>query len=153
MATAILVCVASCSEYEAGYEEELSMAKTIHTYTENFENRYGKIDPNHTWGFGSVGGELETRGVDAKAESYQLISLESTGDEHILNGWAYGQTYIDFRSLAPQKTDRDEFVSQEEYNKVMNYLKDHPNEGGRFFLLMLITLHNSSVRVVVIWII
>ena len=35
--------------------------------------------------------------------------------------------YID---NAPAKTDRGEQVSQAEYEYVMNYLKNHPNEGG-----------------------
>ena len=32
---------------------------------------------------------------------------------------------------APTKTDRDEQVSQAEYNFVINYIKNHPDEGGK----------------------
>lgn len=35
--------------------------------------------------------------------------------------------YFDY---APTKTDRDEQVSQAEYEYVINYIKDHPDEGG-----------------------
>lgn len=42
----------------------------------------------------------------------------------------YSVLYDSFDN-APTKTDRDEQVSQAEYNFVINYIKNHPDEGGK----------------------
>ena len=54
----------SCQDYDAIDEEKFQAAltekqfeATLDEYTKNFEARYGKIDPNHTWGFGPIVGD------------------------------------------------------------------------------------------------
>lgn len=59
-AAAALTMLAACSEYdpgESGNVVDLTDAeiKTIQEYTANFVDRYGEMDPNHTWGFGDQG--------------------------------------------------------------------------------------------------
>lgn len=46
--------LASCQDYEPFDEETVREAATIKEFTKNFEARYGKIDPNHTWGFSEM---------------------------------------------------------------------------------------------------
>lgn len=43
--------LASCEDYDPFDEETVREAAVIKEFTKNFENRYGKIDPNHDWGF------------------------------------------------------------------------------------------------------
>lgn len=44
---------AACSEYDPA-DLSVQYAEKINEYSKNFVARYGEIDPNHTWGFGSV---------------------------------------------------------------------------------------------------
>ena len=46
--------LASCQDYDAMDEDQIkaiSLEATKKEFTKNFEERYGKIDPNHSWGF------------------------------------------------------------------------------------------------------
>lgn len=44
---------AACSEYDPA-DLSVQQITKINEYSRNFEAKYGKIDPNHNWGFGSV---------------------------------------------------------------------------------------------------
>ena len=53
-----LIAFSACQDYDPLGEEGLqklehqkALEATINEYTKNFEARYGKIDPNHSWGF------------------------------------------------------------------------------------------------------
>ena len=96
-------------------------------------------------------------GVNSEPESYSLNLTRAAGLSCTSNDYALGQNeswyqklvdfenasdeqnnmshpaYMKFKSQAPQKTDRDEAVSTDEFNYVMNYLKEHPNEGSTEF--------------------
>lgn len=68
-AMAALAMLAACSDYDPGMSEnavDLTDAEieTIQEYTANFVERYGEMDPNHTWGFGELA-ELEKMGTRA----------------------------------------------------------------------------------------
>lgn len=91
-AAAALTMLAACSEYdpgESGNVVDLTDAeiKTIQEYTENFVERYGEMDPNHTWGFGELAGteEIGTRAVNvnrnewdrAVKENNQIVGYET----------------------------------------------------------------------------
>ena len=57
-AMAALAMLAACSDYDPGMSEnavDLTDAEieTIQEYTANFVERYGEMDPNHTWGGGN----------------------------------------------------------------------------------------------------
>ena len=61
---AALVMFAACSDYDAGMSENVEdytveELAVIKEYEANFIERYGEIDPNHTWGFGEKGSEDE----------------------------------------------------------------------------------------------
>lgn len=56
--------LASCQDYEPFDEATVREAATIKEFTKNFETRYGKIDPNHTWGFQDI---VITSGIQKKA--------------------------------------------------------------------------------------
>lgn len=54
--------LASCQEADLGFDEEaIREATVLKEYQKNFEARYGKIDPNHDWGFKDI---VITNGVD-----------------------------------------------------------------------------------------
>lgn len=66
-AAAALAMFAACSDYDPGMSEnavDLTDAEieTIQEYTANFVERYGEMDPNHTWGFGELA-EMEEMGT------------------------------------------------------------------------------------------
>lgn len=68
-AMAALAMLAACSDYDPGMSEnavDLTDAEieTIQEYTANFVERYGEMDPNHTWGFGELA-EMEKMGTRA----------------------------------------------------------------------------------------
>lgn len=46
--------LASCQDYEPFDEETVRETAVLKEYQKNFEARYGKIDPNHTWGFQDI---------------------------------------------------------------------------------------------------
>ena len=80
-AAAALTMLAACSEYdpgESGNVVDLTDAeiKTIQEYTENFVERYGEMDPNHTWGFGELAEteEIGTRASDPKSNMWITIT-------------------------------------------------------------------------------
>ncbi len=43
--------LSSCQDYEPFSEAEVHATMAAREFTNNFEQRYGKIDPNHDWGF------------------------------------------------------------------------------------------------------
>lgn len=62
--------------------------------------------------------------VVVNSNYYKVQDWENTTKEHMPAEYAQ---YVD---KAPAKTDRGESVSQDEYDYVMAYLAEHPNEGG-----------------------
>ncbi len=87
-AAAALTMLAACSDYDPGTSGnaiDLTDAeiKTIEEYTANFVNRYGGMDPNHTWGFGAKGSEDEmgTRIVESDNNSNQWGKAQG-GDQY-----------------------------------------------------------------------
>lgn len=79
-AAAALTMLAACSEYDPGMSGNVvdltdDEIKTIKEYTENFVDRYGEMDPNHTWGFGDLAG-TEDRGTRASdPESNEWVKV------------------------------------------------------------------------------
>lgn len=65
-----------------------------------------------------------TRAGDAAFAYYKVQDYQNTTKEHMPAAYA---AYVD---NAPKTTDRGEWVSQAEYDFVINYLKEHPNEGS-----------------------
>lgn len=66
-AVAALGLLAACSEYDPGFSDKAvdltdAEIETIQEYTANFVERYGEMDPNHTWGFGELA-EMEEMGT------------------------------------------------------------------------------------------
>lgn len=60
----------------------------------------------------------------------KLQDFENGGQSWIESSHA---AYWQFKAYAPSKNNGSESVSQDEYNFVMQYLKDHPNEGSTDF--------------------
>lgn len=68
-AAATLGMLAACSEYDPGFSDKAvdltdAEIQTLTEYTSNFVERYGDMDPNHTWGFGELA-EMEDMGTRA----------------------------------------------------------------------------------------
>ena len=61
----------------------------------------------------------------------KLCDFENQTDNDLKNGGH--SAYIKYKAYAPQKTDHGEAVSQDEYDYVMQYLKDHKDEGSTEF--------------------
>ena len=79
-AMAALAMLAACSDYDPGMSEnavDLTDAEieTIQEYTANFVERYGEMDPNHTWGFG----ELADMGLSLPAPCRVSALLRKNG--------------------------------------------------------------------------
>ena len=79
-AAAALTMFAACSDYDPGMSNEVvdltdAEIETIKEYTENFVERYGEMDPNHTWGFGELAkmdevDEMGTRSVNVNRNQW-----------------------------------------------------------------------------------
>lgn len=76
LAAATMLCAVSCSEYDGEYSyEELKMVSDVKAFTANFENRYGNIDSNHTWGFYEMTPvePLATRTVNVNSNEWESV--------------------------------------------------------------------------------
>lgn len=73
----------SCTDYDNGFDEAMIR------YNQNFIDRYGKIDPNHDWGFGEIGsvdeiGGGRPLGTRASAPgSHELVTFDKTTNKII----------------------------------------------------------------------
>jgi hypothetical protein len=91
-AAAALAMFAACSDYDPGMSNQVAdltdaEIDTIKAYTENFVERYGEMDPNHTWGFGEIGEEMETRASNPKSNNwitYDLGKVQGTQNGQLL---------------------------------------------------------------------
>ncbi len=79
-----LAMLAACSDYDPGMSEnavDLTDAEieTIQEYTANFVERYGEMDPNHTWGFGELADmeEMGTRTVNVNRNQWDRAIKEN----------------------------------------------------------------------------
>lgn len=50
----VLGCFASCQDYEPFDEATVAASVKAREFTDNFEARYGQIDPEHDWGFQDI---------------------------------------------------------------------------------------------------
>ena len=91
-AATALAMFAACSDYDPGMSNQVAdltdaEIDTIKAYTENFVERYGEMDPNHTWGFGEIGEEMETRASNPKSNNwitYDLGKVQGTQNGQLL---------------------------------------------------------------------
>ncbi len=60
-----LFALTACQDYEPFTEAEVHATMAAREFAHNFEARYGKIDPNHDWGFHSL--EPYTSVIDTRA--------------------------------------------------------------------------------------
>ena len=93
-AAAALTMLAACSEYdpgESGNTVDLTDAeiKKIQKYTENFVERYGEMDPNHTWGFGAIDSELGTRTNSPNNNEWVAFDYTDVNNLTTLTGYHY----------------------------------------------------------------
>ena len=100
-AAAALALFAACSDYDPGISENAvnmtdAEIATIKEYTANFVERYGEIDPNHTWGFGELADmdEMGTRAVQVERPNWTILVDENgkvkvkgtVGTNHVAEG-------------------------------------------------------------------
>ena len=83
-AAAALAMFAACSDYDPGMSNQAVdltdvEIETIKEYTENFVERYGEMDPNHTWGFGELADmeEMGTRAVQVDRNNWAVAIREN----------------------------------------------------------------------------
>lgn len=67
----------SCEDYDNGFDEAMIR------YNQNFIERYGKIDPNHNWGFGEIGsvddkggGKTTRANIGSDVNANQLLEAD-----------------------------------------------------------------------------
>ena len=66
---------------------------------------------------------------DAQANiNYFKVTDQNMSDDQLSS---QRPAYYPYRNNAPKTTDRGEQVSTAEYNFVINYIKEHPNDGGQ----------------------
>lgn len=89
-AAAALALFAACSDYDPGMSEKAvdltdAEIKTIQEYTANFVERYGEMDPNHTWGFGELAEmeEMGTRAVQVDRNNW-TVRVNQDGEMTVL---------------------------------------------------------------------
>lgn len=89
-AAAALAMFAACSDYDPGMSNEVvdlteAEIKTIKEYTANFVERYGEMDPNHTWGFGELAEmeEMGTRAVQVDRNNW-TVRVNQDGEMTVL---------------------------------------------------------------------
>ena len=103
-AAAALAMFAACSDYDPGMSNQAvdlteAEIETIKEYTENFVERYGEMDPNHTWGFGELA-EMEEMGTRA-------VQTET-------NMWVYSQD-------GQIRTKLGTYTTTDPYNNPLEY--------------------------------
>lgn len=113
--------LSACQEYDPFDLETVQKAQaqkqfeaTLNEYTQNFEARFGKIDPNHTWGFGDI---IGYPGLQSRAEGGNNLdpnsSFSGQGQVPNKNMWVGtyhmqvpGQPDIYYMSDGTQVTDK-----------------------------------------------
>ena len=78
-AAAALTMLAACSDYDPGMSNQAvdlteAEIETIKEYTANFVERYGEMDPNHTWGFGELA-EMDEMGTRTMNVNHNLWAV------------------------------------------------------------------------------
>lgn len=133
-AMAALAMLAACSDYDPGMSENAinlneAEEQLINEYTANFVQRYGEIDPNHTWGFGEIGSEDEmgTRTIEAHPEKNLWYQTQSDWDSPRMAAYL---TSNGFNSIPgyPYETQ----ATDTQYSG--NYMTQQ-NDGGNYTLL------------------
>lgn len=146
---------ASCQEADLGFDEEaIREAALAREFTKNFEDRYGKIDPNHTWGFGPMKGSSatnETRGTEVNRNEWQKIqnqyhckfpgwpfetqsnSNKFNGKYQVLSNSGAGYPNVEDDYLFSDNSDANYIpagdVTDEEIQYVSWWFRTHQNPG------------------------
>lgn len=110
---------AACSEYDPA-DLSVQYAEKINEYSKNFVARYGEIDPNHTWGFGSV---ESMSNMSTRAE---LARKDKDGN----NRYA-PPTPID---KVGKKDSNGNVIEQSEYDKVQEEFKTAKESDDVYFI-------------------
>lgn len=92
-AFAALAMLAACSEYDPGISDQVvdftdAEIDTITKYTANFIQRYGEMDPDHTWGFGELA-ELDDMGtrtqIDVKRNQWVVLNKDNQENRNLVS--------------------------------------------------------------------
>ena len=89
--------LASCQDYDPFDEETVKESVIRREFTKNFEARYGKIDPNHTWGLYDLASSLSaTRTVNVNHNLWLAEGLSVPGypDIYYKNGTLHNTEYV-----------------------------------------------------------
>ena len=92
-AAAALAMFAACSDYDPGMSNQAvdlteAEIETIKEYTANFVERYGEMDPNHTWGFGELA-EMDDMGtrtqIDVNRNEWVSLNKDNQEDRNLVS--------------------------------------------------------------------
>ena len=115
----------SCQDENQGFTEgEVHEAAVKRQYAKNFEDRYGQIDPNHTWGFGEIGARNEgsTRAVNTESNLwYATYGLNVPGQPHHLHQNFVGTVSTD-KTIDNVKTYYNPYQPSEFQNAFATYV-------------------------------
>lgn len=119
--------ITSCQDFDFMDEAEIKHDLTMNEYTSNFEARYGKIDPNHNWGFESLP-IVSLNGAFTRAGS------SGAGSVYVnTNQWAEaGQDeYIENIVVIPGYPNFDNYYYANNGQENKGYIgTNRPNDGG-----------------------
>lgn len=116
---------ASCQEADLGFDEEaIREATVLKEYQKNFEARYGKIDPNHDWGFKDI---IITNGINAPQGTRAMADPTVPSQQHWVEfyGVVPPGAPDSWNTNAPYGQDWTGSVTAEEILYVSEYFRTH----------------------------
>lgn len=127
---AVALCALSCTDFDNGFTETDAyknhlIGETLDEYTANFEARFGKIDPNHNWGFGPIDVPVTRAQVDNKNQwesdfhlqvpGWPIVYVDKDGNTHVTteyrNGDGGSQSISSTKTSVPGGDVTDEEVA------------------------------------------
>lgn len=123
-----LAALTACQDYEPFSEAEVHAAVVEREFTNNFESRYGKIDPEHNWGFDAMEVVCLNKAV-TRAGDYS-----GAGEVYVrTNEWAESgkDEYIENLVVIPGYPNFDNYYYANDGQGSEGYIgTTRPNDGG-----------------------
>lgn len=107
--------LASCQDYDNGFDDEKIFAKE---YSDNFKKYFGEFDPNHDWGFGKIPGGKSTLtrvNVDEKNLWEEKYHLVVPGWPDVYQSWVNGLTITGQYHAATTNNEDCGYIAEKNY--------------------------------------
>ena len=149
---AVVALLAACSDYDPGLSDQVStytaeQEAVLDQYGENFVTRYGAIDPNHTWGFGS----METRTVEVNRNMWDSAVKDENNQIVDYTTWTNYQGKTMVVPGFPSKVEGDGQYYIEENNAAVAYTKEQLIAKGQDSYLPVGDVTDEEIQYVSEW--